>query len=59
MTDVAWRQIRAFRDLAVHKYFSADWDWMARTTVRSAKELHCRGRALALRSEPDEVLPAQ
>ncbi|HLK79868.1 MAG TPA: HepT-like ribonuclease domain-containing protein [Streptosporangiaceae bacterium] len=23
--DVPWRQIRAFRDLAVHKYFSVDW----------------------------------
>jgi hypothetical protein len=23
--DVAWRQIRAFRNLAVHKYFSIDW----------------------------------
>jgi Protein of unknown function DUF86 len=22
---VAWRQIRAFRNLAVHKYFSVDW----------------------------------
>jgi uncharacterized protein YutE (UPF0331/DUF86 family) len=22
---VAWRQIRAFRNLAVHKYFSIDW----------------------------------
>ena len=22
--DVAWRQIRAFRNLAVHKYFSVD-----------------------------------
>jgi uncharacterized protein with HEPN domain len=23
--DVAWRKIRAFRNLAVHKYFSVDW----------------------------------
>ena len=23
--DVAWRQIRAFRNLAVHRYFSVDW----------------------------------
>jgi uncharacterized protein with HEPN domain len=23
--DVAWRQIKAFRNLAVHKYFSVDW----------------------------------
>ena len=23
--DVAWRQIRAFRNLAIHKYFSVDW----------------------------------
>jgi len=23
--DVAWRQIRAFRNLAVHKYFDVDW----------------------------------
>jgi uncharacterized protein with HEPN domain len=23
--DVAWRQIRAFRNFAVHKYFSVDW----------------------------------
>jgi uncharacterized protein with HEPN domain len=23
--DVTWRQIRAFRNLAVHKYFSVDW----------------------------------
>lgn len=23
--DVAWRHIRAFRNLAVHKYFSVDW----------------------------------
>jgi uncharacterized protein with HEPN domain len=23
--DVAWRQIRAFRNLAVHKYFGVDW----------------------------------
>ena len=23
--DVAWRQIRAFRNLAVHKYFGIDW----------------------------------
>jgi uncharacterized protein with HEPN domain len=23
--EVAWRQIRAFRNLAVHKYFSVDW----------------------------------
>jgi uncharacterized protein with HEPN domain len=23
--DVAWREIRAFRNLAVHKYFSVDW----------------------------------
>jgi uncharacterized protein with HEPN domain len=22
---VAWREIRAFRNLAVHKYFSVDW----------------------------------
>ena len=22
---MAWRQIRAFRNLAVHKYFSVDW----------------------------------
>jgi hypothetical protein len=24
-SDVAWRQIRAFRNLAVHKYFGVDW----------------------------------
>jgi uncharacterized protein with HEPN domain len=23
--DVAWRHIRAFRNIAVHKYFSVDW----------------------------------
>jgi uncharacterized protein with HEPN domain len=23
--NVAWRQIRAFRNLAVHRYFSVDW----------------------------------
>lgn len=23
--DVAWRQIRAFRNLAVHRYFGVDW----------------------------------
>jgi uncharacterized protein with HEPN domain len=23
--DVAWRQIRAFRILAIHKYFGVDW----------------------------------
>jgi len=23
--DVAWRQIRAFRNLAVHRYFRVDW----------------------------------
>lgn len=23
--DVAWRQIRSFRNLAVHRYFSVDW----------------------------------
>lgn len=23
--DIAWRQIRAFRNLAVHKYFSVEW----------------------------------
>jgi uncharacterized protein with HEPN domain len=23
--DVAWRQVRAFRNLAVHKYFGVDW----------------------------------
>ena len=23
--EIAWRQIRAFRNLAVHKYFSVDW----------------------------------
>jgi uncharacterized protein with HEPN domain len=23
--DVPWRQIRAFRNLAVHKYFGVDW----------------------------------
>ena len=23
--DVAWRQIRAFRNIAMHKYFSVDW----------------------------------
>jgi uncharacterized protein with HEPN domain len=23
--EVAWRHIRAFRNLAVHKYFSIDW----------------------------------
>jgi uncharacterized protein with HEPN domain len=23
--DVAWRQVRAFRNLAVHRYFGVDW----------------------------------
>src|SRR6201985_1221415 len=23
--EVAWRQVRAFRNLAVHKYFGVDW----------------------------------
>jgi len=23
--DVAWRQVRAFRNLAIHKYFGVDW----------------------------------
>ena len=23
--DVAWRHVRAFRNLAVHKYFGVDW----------------------------------
>ncbi|MDT3446927.1 MULTISPECIES: DUF86 domain-containing protein [unclassified Pseudofrankia] len=23
--DVAWRQIRAFRNLAIHRYFGVDW----------------------------------
>jgi uncharacterized protein with HEPN domain len=23
--DVAWRQIRAFRNLAIHQYFGVDW----------------------------------
>ena len=38
--DVAWRQIRAFRNLAVHKFFGVDWAvvWkIARTKCRSWK----------------------
>ncbi len=33
--EVAWRQIRAFRNLAVHKYFGVDW---AITVARSIGE---------------------
>jgi uncharacterized protein with HEPN domain len=38
--DVAWRQIRAFRNLAVHRYFGVDWAvvWkIARTSRRSLR----------------------
>jgi len=34
--DVAWRQIRAFRNLAVHKYFGVDWAvvWKMTRSIR-------------------------
>jgi uncharacterized protein with HEPN domain len=33
--DVAWRQIRAFRNLAVHKYFGVDWRLSGRSPRKS------------------------
>ena len=32
--DVAWRQIRAFRNLAVHRYFGVDWASLALASTR-------------------------
>ena len=59
--DVAWRQIRAFRNLAVHKYFSVDWAvvWqISREEVPVLEEqamgiLHAEFPDLAKAYEPD------
>lgn len=40
--DVAWRHIRAFRNLAVHKYFSVDW-----AVVWQIASRKCRSRKRA------------
>ncbi len=61
--DVAWRHIRAFRNLAVHKYFSVDWAvvWqIAREEVPVPEEqamniLRAEFPDLAKTYEPDAV----
>jgi uncharacterized protein with HEPN domain len=53
--DVAWRQIRAFRNLAVHQYFGVDWAvvWKAgagdhpRGVPRTGQDLRARIRTRA------------
>ena len=38
-TDVEWRDIVAFRNIAVHAYFSVDWDIVWVTATRDVPEL--------------------
>ena len=47
--DVAWRQIRAFRNLAVHKYFSVDWAVVWQISREEVPVLEEQAMVVALR----------
>ena len=50
--DVAWRQVRAFRNLAVHKYFGVDWAVVWKIAQEEPHLLEAQVLALSARSIP-------
>jgi uncharacterized protein with HEPN domain len=37
--DVEWKDIAAFRNIAVHEYFSMDWDIVWRTALKNVPDV--------------------
>jgi uncharacterized protein with HEPN domain len=52
--EVAWRQIRAFRNLAVHKYFGVDWAVVWKIAQEEPSVLEKQARAI-IRAEFPEL----
>ena len=51
--DVAWRQIRAFRNLAVHRYFGVDWAVVWKIAQEEAPVLAEQAMAIMRAEFPD------
>jgi uncharacterized protein with HEPN domain len=51
--DVAWRQIRAFRNLAVHKYFGVDWAVVWKIAQEEPSVLEKQALAIITAEFPD------
>lgn len=51
--EVAWRQIRAFRNLAVHKYFGVDWAVVWRIAQEEPSVLEEQALAIIRAEFPD------
>jgi uncharacterized protein with HEPN domain len=54
LADVPWKEIRGFRNQAIHAYFSIDWSIVREVAVDNLPDLRCRAMTL-LRADFPEV----
>jgi hypothetical protein len=54
LPDVPWREIRGFRNIAVHAYFSLDWDVVHEVATVNLPDIEPRVLAV-LRAEAPEI----
>jgi hypothetical protein len=53
LTDIPWREIRGFRNIAVHAYFSLDWDVVHEVATVNLPDMAPRVLALLRVEAPD------
>jgi uncharacterized protein with HEPN domain len=54
LPDIPWREIRGFRNIAVHAYFSLDWDVVHEVATVNLPDMAPKVLAL-LRAEDPEI----
>lgn len=54
LPDIPWREIRGFRNIAVHAYFSLDWDVVHEVATVNLPDMEPKVLAL-LRTEDPEI----
>jgi uncharacterized protein with HEPN domain len=53
LADIPWREIRGFRNIAVHAYFSPDWDVVHEVATVNLPDMAPRVLALLRMEAPD------
>ena len=53
-TEIEWKDIVAFRNIAVHTYFAVDWSIVWVTATKDAPELRSKIALILAEEHPDE-----
>ena len=53
-TEIEWKDIVAFRNIAVHTYFAVDWSIVWVTATKDAPELRSKIALILVEEYPDE-----